>query len=332
MANISEVAKLAGVSKSTVSRVLSNSSLVAGDTKAKVEAAIKQLDYRPNPAARALKSSKASLIGVVVPTPSSAFFNPFVTGLNEELAGTGYTMMFAPGGTTAESEATAIESLLDRRCDGLILLLNHPLSDFLARRLETLPEPTVLVGHANSKTHDTLTVDNDHGGYVAMRYLLSMNHRDIVILAGGEFNPDTIERVKGYRRAVESFGLDWSNIAIEYGEYSEEYGIACAERLLKAGLPSAIMAGDDDIAAGVISTLREANIALGDTVSIIGFDDSFFARHLYPRLTTVRQPLQELGQHAGKRLLKLMRNQPVEKIAALEPTLVVRHSVGLAKD
>lgn len=332
MANISEVAKLAGVSKSTVSRVLSNSSLVASETKAKVDAAIKQLDYRPNPAARALKSSRASLIGVVVPTPSSAFFNPFVTGLNETLAGTGYTMMFAPGGTTAESESTAIESLLDRRCDGLILLLNHPLLDFLSQRLATLPEPTVIVGHANANTHNALTVNNEHGGYIAMRYLLAMNHTDIVIFAGGEQNPDTIERVKGYRRAIESYGLDWSNIAIEYGEYSETFGIECAQALLKSRLPSAIMAGDDDIAAGVISTLREANIALGEDVSIIGFDDSFFARHLYPRLTTVRQPLIELGQHAGERLLRLMKKQPVETIAALEPTLVVRHSVGLAKD
>lgn len=332
MANISEVARLAGVSKSTVSRVLSNSSLVASDTKTKVDAAIAQLGYRPNPAARALKSSRASLIGVVVPTPSSAFFNPFVTGLNNMLAGTGYSMMFAPGGTSAETEEIAIDSLLDRRCDGLVLLLNHPISEKLSRRLEMLPEPAVIVGHANAATHNSLTVDNDHGGYVAMRYVLALNHRDIVIFAGGERNPDTIERVKGYRRAVEAYGLDWHSIPIEYGEYSEEYGIACAKKLLAGKMPSVIVAGDDDIAAGLISTLREANIALGKDVSIIGFDDSFFARHLYPRLTTVRQPLTELGEQAGERLMRLMNNQTVDTISALEPTLVVRHSVGNAKD
>lgn len=332
MANITEVARLAGVSKSTVSRVLSDSSLVAGETRKRVDAAIAQLGYRPNPAARALKSSKASLIGVIVPTPSSAFFNPFVTGISSALIDTGYSMMFAPGGTTAESEHQAIESLLDRRCDGLVLLLNHSVTSTLATRLATLPEPTVMVGHANAEAHGALRVDNEHGGFIAMQHLLSQGHRDIVILAGTPDNPDTQERLKGYQRAVAASDLAWQDIDLRFGVYSEAYGSEQAEQILASGLPSAIVAGDDDIAAGVISTLREANIAIGRDVSVIGFDDAFFARHLYPRLTTVRQPLTELGKLAGERLLKSMNNQVLEPVSPLQPTLIVRQSVGSTRD
>lgn len=330
MATIIEVAELAGVSKATVSRVISGSQLVADDTLQKVQDAIRQLGYRPNPAARALKSNRTNLIGVVIPTIESPFFGPFIGGVHSMLANTDFSLLFAGASVSPQSERRAVQSLVDRQCDGLILFLDFQVSPDEIFGLERYQNKMVMVGPNPSalSTHN-LSVNNLQGGYLAAKHLLEKGHRQIVFLSGEPHFDDARQRMLGLEKALAEFGLSKSDVQIHYGPYSESWGHEmCSELFSHPFNFTAILAGDDEIAAGAYSACREHQLQVGEDISIMGYDDVFFARHLYPGLTTIAQPMEELGNQAAASILDLIyQADAIGRNTQLNPYLVERNSI-----
>lgn len=330
MANIIQVAKLAGVSRATVSRVLSGSQLVAIETRQRVDEAIKQLSYRPNPAARALKSNRTNLIGVTIPTIESPFFGPFIGGIHATLTNTDFSILFAGASASSHGDQRAVQSLIERQCDGLILFLDFQVDPSSIQDIERYQDRLVIVGsNPTSFCNRRLSVDNLHGGYLAARYLLAKGHRNLLFLSGELHFTDARQRMLGCERALAEFGLTKADIIIEHGPYSEEWGQeAGAELLPKYPEITAVLAGDDDIAAGLYSACRELNLVVGEDISIMGYDDMFFARHLYPGLTTIAQPMEELGNQAASAMMDLIYQvENSDKATLLKPRLIERQSV-----
>ncbi len=330
MATIIQVAELAGVSKATVSRVLSGSQLVAEETKLRVDHAIKQLGYRPNPAARALKSNRTNLIGVVIPTIESPFFGPFIGGVHAMLANTDFSLLFAGASVSPQSERRAVQSLIDRQCDGLILFLDFQVNPSELQDIDRYQDRMVMVGpNPSTFCNHQLSVDNLYGGYLAAKHLLQKGHRKIIFLSGEPHFDDARQRMQGCERALAEFGLSKKDIVIKFGPYSEEWGYEAGRDLLQKHKDcTAVLAGDDEIAAGVYTACRELGLQVGEDISVMGYDDMFFARHLYPSLTTIAQPMEEMGNQAASAIMDLIYQvDTIGRSTLLRPKLIERQSV-----
>lgn len=321
MATIIDVAKAAGVSKSTVSRVVTGNGQVSKQAKDAVEAAVKKLGYRPNAFARGLKKSRSFCLGVVVPNISSPFYAQILSGVQESLDQLSMSLIVARGQADIGKEVSAVSMLLDRQVDGLLLYLENDIElDQIATEV-----PIVVMGRQMPKlTPFSIRIDNEQGGYLAAKHLIEKGHRNIVYLTGPAKALDTRLRHVGVMRAFKESNV--SECRTIEGEYSEAFGHLQTLDLIKSGLNyTAILAGDDDIAAGIFSALREHS--LQHEVSVVGYDDNFHARHMTPKLTTVRQPLFEIGKAAANLLVEVIEKKPLEKHLLLKPSLINRESV-----
>lgn len=331
MVTIKDVSRLAKVSKSTVSRVIADNGYVSETKRRAVEEAIATLGYRPNTMARGLRSNRSNIIGGVVLDVTSPFYAQMVGGTQQACRDAGKGLLLSSGfGDTAEEERAIIE-LVDRSCDGLVLNLENPIRREVSDIIRAAGIPVVMVGASDYPVADgAVTVDNAGGAEAGMTYLLDQGHRRIAHLGGGTAHRDSRQRVRGIERALEAKGLTLDDIHIEHGTFTEQYGYDAIKRLFAHKAPySAIFAGDDDIAAGAVLALKELGYRIPEDVSVIGFDDNFHARHLTPALTTVRQPIGEVGRIAAEMLLKLLSGHPLEQKTVIVPAeLVVRGSVA----
>ena len=330
MVTINDVSKLARVSKSTVSRVISEKGFVSVDSRQRVQEAIKELGYRPNAFARSLKSNRSGVIGVVVIDLSSPFYAQMLGGVQYVIEKADRNMVVCSGHADPEKESKVIESLLALRCDGLILNIEGELSPEQVDSLQRSQIPVVVIGNAIPEfSNSSIRVDNEVGGYLATKYLLEMGHRRIAHLTGTATYIDTQVRLRGFKQALQEAGARFEDCEIIHGDYFEEFGYGATKQLLNQKKDfTAIFAGDDDIAAGAIAALKEAGIDVPGEISIVGFDDNFHARHMHPKLTTVRQPIVDVGQLAGDLLNKLLNGESIEAInRVLKPELIIRDSV-----
>ena len=324
MATILEVAKLANVSKSTVSRVVANNGTVSKEARARVEKAIAKLGYRPNSFARSLKSNVSNLIGVVVVDISSPFYSQLLGGMQEVFAKEGKEMIVASGYGNAQTESQAIQSMLDRHCDGLILYVESDLSEL---ELANSAAPIVCLGSNFASAQNNIRVANQLGGYLAAKHLIAKGHTKLVHLAGWQRYGDARERLQGFWQAVDEANINRQHCIVLEGPYEERFGYQAMQRLLIEGADfTAVCAGDDDIAAGVYSALRHGKKRIPEDVSVIGYDDNFHAKYMYPTLTTVRQPVAEMGRLAAASIVKKLPTN--DDAIILEPTLIERDSVA----
>jgi LacI family transcriptional regulator len=331
MATITDVSKKAGVSRSTVSRVVADNGYVSQDKRETILAAIAELGYRPNTMARGLRSNRSDIIGGVVVNVSSPFYAQMVGGTQMACRAAGKSLLVTSGHAEIEAESRAIIELLDRACDGLILYLENPIQPDVLDILRKSGVPVVTIGGDDcAVARASIAIDNFSGAREAMRYLLDLGHRRIAHLSGGLMYRDSRERLRGIEAALGEYGLGLGDIHIEYGAFEERFGFAATETLLESGEPiTAIFAGDDDIAAGALLALKRHGRRVPEDVSLIGFDDNFHARHLTPALTTVRQPVGEAGQLAANLLLQLLAGEAPERTEITVPTqLVMRESVA----
>ncbi|WP_434340578.1 LacI family DNA-binding transcriptional regulator [Motilimonas cestriensis] len=335
MTSISDVAKRAGVSKSTVSRVLNPGSSVSQKTRSIVEQAISELNFHPNGFAQGLKSNKSGMIGVVLIDISSPYYAMLLGGVQRRLVGKEKEILTTSSFGDKVTEANAILSFKAHQCDGLIVYLeNNPTPETISK-LNYNQTPIVTLGiSAPALSNNSVLVDNEYGGYLAAQHLLEHGHKKILMLAGLTRYPDAVKRKLGFIKAMDEAGVDQSNYEIIHGEFSEDFGYTEVKKLLGFNCNfTAICAGDDDIAAGVLLALREARVRVPEDISVIGYDDNFHAKHTYPALTTVRQPISALGETATDLLFEVMADPAkVGKDIILKPELVVRDSVGLALD
>ncbi|MDG9666627.1 LacI family transcriptional regulator [Hahella sp. CR1] len=330
MPTIIDVSELAHVSKSTVSRVVSNKGSVSPAARKRVEDAIRKLGYRPNHFARGLKSNKSDIIGVVVVNLASPFYAQMLSGVQDYISGSDKHLVVTSGYGDLDREVAVINSLLDRRCDGLLLYVENEVP--LERLAGVHPGnyPIVTMGRMLPGISKwSARVDNLHGGYLAARYLLEKGHRRIAHLMGPESYLDARLRRDGFLRAMAEHGLTERDYLILSGPYEETFGYQATLRLLDGGARfTAICAGDDDMAAGVYQALRERGVSVPEQISVVGYDDNFHAKLMCPALTTVRQDVMEMGEAAVKLLIERLENPTMaEKHVVLEPKLIERDSV-----
>ncbi|MFE9607109.1 LacI family DNA-binding transcriptional regulator [Streptomyces sp. NPDC006012] len=298
---LEEVAARAGVGRGTVSRVINGSPRVSETTRAAVEAAVAELGYVPNTAARALAANRTDSIALVVPEPETRFFaepyfSDMLRGVGAELSETELQLLLIFAGSDRERRRLA-QYLAAHRVDGVLLVSVHaddPLPDLLAQS----GIPAVISGpRSAAETLASVDSDNYGGARSAVEHLLARGRRTIAHITGRVDVYGAQRRVDGYRDALRDAGHPVDELLLEPGDFTEDGGRSAMTRLLERspGL-DAVFAGSDVTAAGARQALRAAGRRIPDDVALIGYDDSAIARHMDPPLTSVRQPIEEMGR------------------------------------
>lgn len=324
-ATLSMVARLAGVSASTVSRILNGTAVVSEAKKQAVDDAIAQLGFVPNPVARGLAGGRTLSVGVLTQSIDSPFYGVALRGIEEQLGAAGFSSLFVSGHWNAAEEARCIETLMARRVDGIIVLTGR-LSD-AALRAVARHMPVVVTGR-NLKAPQlfALDFDNFEGTRLATHHLLALGHRQIAFISGDPAHPDAVERLRGYRAAIEAAGLTFDANIVVPGQFHEESGLVAVGRLLDSGTRfTAIVAANDQMAQGACLGLHRRGFRVPQDISVVGFDDLATSRYSVPPLTTVHQPAYELGQQAAATILQMLRGEdPAGELPA--PRVIVRES------
>ncbi|MDG9690544.1 LacI family DNA-binding transcriptional regulator [Streptomyces mutabilis] len=329
---LEEVAARAGVGRGTVSRVINGSPRVSDATRAAVEAAVAELGYVPNTAARALAANRTDAIALVVPEPETRFFaepyfSDMLKGVGAELSETEMQLLLIFAGSDRERRRLA-QYLAAHRVDGVLLVSVHaddPLPDMLSQ----LEIPAVISG-PRSAAESLASVDSDNygGARSAVEHLLSRGRRRIAHITGRLDVYGAQRRVDGYRAALRDAGHEEDEQLIERGDFTEEGGRrAMAELLRRRPDLDAVFAGSDVTAAGARQVLREAGRRIPDDVALVGYDDSAIARHMEPPLTSVRQPIEEMG----RAMIDLLLTEIADRRPAASRGLD-RHQVVLATE
>ncbi|MCX5397214.1 LacI family DNA-binding transcriptional regulator [Streptomyces sp. NBC_00102] len=329
---LEEVAVRAGVGRGTVSRVINGSPRVSDQTREVVEAAIAELGYVPNRAARALAGNRTDAIALVVPEPEARFFaepyfSDIVRGVGAALADTDMQLLLTLAGSDRERRRLA-QYLTAHRVDGVLLVSVHA-DDPLPELLEQLGMPCVISGQRGAdEPLSSVDSDNFQGGRSAVSHLIAQGRRTIGTITGRLEVYGAQRRLDGYRQALAEAGLAPDERLIALADFTEEGG-ARAMRELLARHPDidAVFAASDVMAAGARHVLREAGRRIPDDVALVGFDDSVVARHMEPGLTSVRQPIEEMGRAMTEVLLQQITDPTDERRHLVLPTeLVVRAS------
>ncbi|MFJ6939037.1 LacI family DNA-binding transcriptional regulator [Streptomyces sp. NPDC101132] len=328
---LEEVAARAGVGRGTVSRVINGSAKVSETTRAAVEAAVAELGYVPNRAARALAAHRTDAIALVVPEPESRFFaEPYFSdvlrGVGAALAETEMQLLLTFAGNERERTRLA-QYLAADRVDGVLLVSVHA-DDPLPDLLDELNIPAVVSGR-RSADEPLASVDSDNfaGATAAVRHLVDRGRRTIATITGRLDVYGARRRLDGYRASLEAAGLPADALLVAEGDFTEEGGRRAMAELLerRPGL-DAVFAASDVMAAGARQALRAAGRRIPDDVALVGFDDSVVARHMDPALTSVRQPIEEMGRTMARVLLEQIAGSGERPRIVLPTELVVRDS------
>ena len=323
------VAERAGVSPSTVSRILNGTAVVSDEKRAAVDAAIAALGFVPNPVARGLAGGRSLSIGVISQAIDSPFYGGALRGIEDALGQAGYSPLFVSGHWNADEELRCVELLRARRVDGLIVLTGR-LSDTALRGLAKALPVVVTGRELKAPNLCALNFDNFAGARLATDHLLGRGHRRIAFIAGDPRHPDAVERQRGHCAALDAAGLHVDPALLMPGDYSEESGQAAVEQLLAARTGfSAIFAANDQMAFGAALALYRRGLRVPEDVSLVGFDDVHGASYSIPPLTTVHQPVNEMGRLAAQAMLQLLAGtKPL--VQTPTPRLVERESTCAA--
>ncbi len=333
MATIKDVAKLANVSPSTVSRVVANSSRISEETKRRVRAALDELNYHPNVFARGLVTNMTGAIGILIPPGMNEFFiNPFfaewMSGVAQVAREQGLDTVLS---TSARSEEEVLERMIrGKRVDG-VLLLGSRRNDPSVRYVLDHDAPAVLLGRpAGEEPIAHVNNDNVMAAYQATKHLLNLGHERVGFLGGSEELTVTVDRVAGYRKALAEAGISQDDRMEVSSFFLEQGGYLGMMRLLALNdRPTAVLAADDVLAFGAMRAAAELGYALPDELAIVGFNDIRLAEIANPSLTSVRVHMQELGVAAANLLLEQIRSGTVsDKSEIIDFELVIRKSCG----
>ena len=328
---IYEVSKLAGVSLATVSRVMNNSGKVSPATRKKVEDAMKQLGYRPNSAAQSLASNRSNIVGVIVPVFYGPFYGEMLAGVEAELRKANKHLIITSGDSQEAGEKDGVEFLLSRSCDALILRLDAVSDAFLVDLAKKDPTPFVVLDRHIPEIEDQcIYLDNELGGYLATRAVLVLGHRRVAYISGPHWKADAEARLRGHIRALEEFGIEFDPGLLYEGNFQETGGNRGMQHLLQTGKRfSAVVCANDEMAAGAFGVARERGMLIPDDISFMGFDNVFFTPYFRPRLSTVTNPVREMGEMAARWILKEVYGQEDLEIQfRYEPEVVNRASVA----
>jgi len=327
-ATVYTVAEHAGVSIATVSRTLAGSRKVSSATRQRVMQAIEDLNFEPNPSARRLAYMKTETIALVFPDISGPFYSTVIRGVEQEAGRHNHNVLIY--GTHGKESSGRYLRTLSSKVDGLIIMARSVDEDSLWS-LERQGVPFVLLGHSNGQLQcSTISVDNDAGAYKAAAHLLGHGHQRIGIITGPENSPDNRGRLQGYQKALLDAGISLHPNMVIPGKFKYEEGQIAINRLLESNpRPTAVLAANDEMAIGAIDAARQRGLRVPEDLAVIGFDDIQMSALTHPSLTTVRQPMQLLGEEAVKLLFDRLNNSNgMPRHEVLDTKLVVRQSCG----
>jgi LacI family transcriptional regulator len=332
-ATIRDIASLAGVSIATVSRVLNDRPDVAPETRAAVLRVVREHGFSTNRGARGLSGGRTGLIGVTLPIVEAAYFAVILSGAAEALYEQDMRMVLCPTRHQHEREVTLLGRLMHGTTDGAVLTLPEESNEEL-KALQRLGYPFVVVDPRVALDEGIPAVSAAHasGARAATEHLLELGHRRIAAITGPPTWFASTERLNGYRSALAAAGVLPDPELVHYSDFQEEAGEAAAGRLLDLPEPpTAIFGFNDNLAVGVMRAARARGLRIPDDLSVVGFDDLEQAAIVTPALTTVRQPLAEMGRMAISLLTRIVEGQRLEALQVeLATRLIVRESTGQA--
>lgn len=328
--SIEDVAQAAKVSTATISRSINNPEKVAPATLERIRTVIRELGYTPHSGGRSLASNRSNTVGAIIPTMANAMFASGLQSFQEELSTAGVTLLVASSGYDGRHEFSQVQSLITHGADGLLLIGAERLKE--TREFLKLRQIPCVISWCYKPDSPLLFAgfDNHKAAYGMATEVLARGHRNIAMIAGiSRGNDRAANRIKGVRQAIKDFGQGARLLDVIEARYAQEDGGDAFTRLMsRKNAPTAIICGNDVLAAGAIVRARQTGIAIPDAVSITGFDDIDIATTVYPTLTTVRVPQRRMGRSAARLLLELLSTNSKPASIEFETEIMYRESLG----
>jgi DNA-binding LacI/PurR family transcriptional regulator len=329
--SIKDIARMAQVSHPTVSRALRNSPLVNPRTAERIRKIASEAGYLASAVARGLVMRRTRTVGLVVTTIADPFISGVVRGVEQTARDLGYNVMLADSNADPVREQKIVQSFAEQRLDGIIVTSSRVGALYLPM-LEEMRVPIMLVNnqYPGAFVH-AVTIKNLQGTRAAVRHLIELKHRRIAYL-GDQFGYQSdVERMSGYREALEAAGIPFKAELIVYGDSRTEAAIGAMNKLLELEQPpTAVCCYNDMTALGAMHAVHARGLRVPEDISVTGFDDLFFAPYTQPPLTTVRQPIHRMGQLAMENLVKLISGEQSVAHIKVDTELVIRQSTGIA--
>jgi len=309
-----DVARLSGVSISTVSAVINATVPVSAEREQRVREAMTALDYHPDAVARSLKTGKTNVIGMIVPDITNAFFPEVIRGVENVARASGYSVILCDSREDSQEEERHLSMLFSRRVDGVLIAcsVGSTAYDTMIRRRF----PIVFVDRVPVEAKNgTVSSDNVQAGYTATEYLIGLGHHRIALLAGHLGLSPHRDRLAGFRKAMEEFHLAVRHEYLILGNVQIEDGLAAGRRLLNLSeRPTAIMASNSKLLLGLLQALDQGGVSSPSEVSVLSFDDYIWSNYLNPKLTTVAQETYEMGKRSFELLLRIIQADSKEEV------------------
>jgi LacI family transcriptional regulator len=309
-----DVARLSGVSTTTVSAVLNGNVPVSSERKRRVLDAMAALDYQPDAVARSLKTGRTNAIGVVVPDITNAFYPEVVRGVEEAAQLAGYSVLLCDSGEDPKTEETQLAALFSRRIDGVLLACcaNSVAYNPMVRRRF----PMVFVNRLPpAPAEATVSTDNIHAGYLAAKHLLALGHEHIAVVVGNLALSPHRDRLEGFRKAMQELHIPIRDEYVRCGNVQIDDGLAAGHSLMSLPTPpTAIIVSNNNLSLGVLQALDERKVSIPAQLSIVGFDDYIWNRYFNPSLTAVAQSTHEIGKRSFELLLQIINRKPGEEL------------------
>ena len=328
MATIYDVSVMAGVSLATVSRVMNNNTKVSDKTKQKVLDAMQTLGYRPNTIAQSLASNCSNSVGVLVSQLDGPFYGPMMTEIETVLRSANKHVIIAAGHSDEAQEKDSVEFLMSRGCDALILDIEAVSDEYLIE-LSKGSTPIVFINrYIDSIKERCVFLENELGGFMATNHILSLGHKDIAYISGPLFKLDVRDRLKGHQRALKQYNINFDDSLCIESDFKEAGGSEAMEHLLSLNKTiTAVVCANDQMASGAISVCLEQGLRVPEDISFIGYDNIPFPQYISPKLTTVSNPIHEMGKMAARWVLQHVYNdKSIEVESSFLPELFIRTS------
>jgi len=329
-ASIKDIARIANVSHSTVSRALQRSPLVNLKTAEKIRQIAIESGYRPSAVARSLVTSRTHTLGVVVTSIADPFVAEVVAGIEEEANAHDYSVFLADSNADPDREVKVVRSFEERRVDGIVVTASR-VGALYAPLLSEMQIPIVLLNnqHPGGEFAHSVMIANIEASRSAIQYLLKLGHRRIAYIGDRFGYSSDSERLSGYRSMLEEAGIAFAPELVVHGNGKAEGGVESMKRLLELpGLPTAVFCYNDMTAVGALRAIRNHGLRVPGDISLVGFDDLFLAQYTDPPLTTVRQPKHDMGRLAMQVLLKLLTGADTEQKIKVPGELIIRESAA----
>lgn len=332
LTTISDVAKAAGVSKATVSRVISGNAFVSAEVTDRVRGVMESMNFHPNNVAQSLATRRSNTIGMVVGALGGPYFGIMMGAVEKTIEGHGLHLLVASDGQQRQRERDSIELLLQRRCDGLVVHADALDDAELMSLCGGTAQPIVLINRRVATMADRCVYSDDKlGGRLAVNHLVKRGHRHIGCITGPLHLHESQERLTGYRNGMKAANLEAKPDWLVESDFDTAGGARAISVLLDRNPEvTAVFVQNDQMAAGVLDACRTRGMDLPRDLSVVGFDDVEWARYLRPRLTTIQQPVHAMGVAAGRLLLRMLGRESTDEelVTYFQPKLIERESVS----